>query len=115
MTQRAALVGIIGCCFYVITLLNGLPEYFSILTWLSVSILVCSAGVALLSLQGLKCDWRVTGALSAEAFEVSTAHENGPGQRLGYGACRPRRLKYPFSTTERLSKVNLPARRAFAR
>jgi hypothetical protein len=52
MTQRAALVGIIGCCFYVITLLNGLPEYFSILTWLSVSILVCSAGVALLSLQG---------------------------------------------------------------
>lgn len=110
MTQRAALVGIIGCCFYVITLLNGLPEYFSILTWLSVSILVCSAGVALLSLQGLKCDWRVTGALSAEAFESSTAHEDGSGGASGSDSdAEPvgPALEVSLSNNGTLSKVNL--------
>jgi uncharacterized protein (DUF58 family) len=106
MTQRAALVGIIGCCFYVITLLNGLPEYFSILTWLSVSILVCSAGVALLSLQGLKCDWRVTGALSAEVFDSSTPRHDVSDSGFEMEPVGPA-IEVSLSNNGTLSKVNL--------
>jgi hypothetical protein len=106
MTQRAALVGIIGCCFYVITLLNGLPEYFSILTWLSVSILVCSAGVALLSLQGLKCQWRVTGALSAETLDYSTQHDEPSDSDSDAELVGPT-IEVSLSNSGTLSKVNL--------
>ncbi|HEX8234678.1 MAG TPA: DUF58 domain-containing protein [Abditibacteriaceae bacterium] len=106
MTQRAALVGIIGCCFYIITLLNGLPEYFSILTWLSVSILVCSAGVALLSLQGLKCDWRVAGALSSEVFDPSPLHDDASDSDSEAEPTGPT-IEISLANSGTLSKVNL--------
>src|SRR4028119_1739892 len=102
MTQRAALVGIIGCCFYVITLLNGLPDYFSILTWLAVSILVCSGGVALLSLQGLRCEWKVSAAVSSVNLPLSgVAKENLDETRSGPA------IDVTIFNGGTLSKVNL--------
>ena len=102
MTQRAALVGIIGFCFYIITLLNGLPDYFSILTWLAVSILVCSGGVALLSLQGLRCEWKVSAAVSSANLSLSgAASESADEERSGPD------LEVTIFNGGTLSKVNL--------
>ncbi len=74
MTQRAFILGSISFIIYVTVLFNGLPQ-FLILTWLLISLLVSSAGVALLSLQGLRCDWRVTRALTSETVEADEATE----------------------------------------
>lgn len=75
MTQRAFILGSVSFIIYIIVLFNGLPE-FLILTWLLISLLVSSAGVALLSLQGLRCDWRVTRALTSESVEADEATES---------------------------------------
>jgi hypothetical protein len=71
-------------------------------------------GVALLSLQGLKCDWRVTGALSAEALEVSTAHENGPGSDSDTEPVGPA-LEISLFQQRNAEQGEPAARRAFAR
>jgi len=68
ITQRAWLVGTVGLCFYLIVLVNNsLPNLYYALTWLSVGVLVSSLGVALLSLSGLNCDWRVARSQVTEA------------------------------------------------
>ena len=81
MTQRAFLVGTIGLCFYFISVTNGLPPAFSVLTWLALSLLVASAAVALLSLQGLKCRFRVMrsgGAAPWPQREIETESDLAP-------------------------------------
>ncbi|HEX8833139.1 MAG TPA: DUF58 domain-containing protein, partial [Abditibacteriaceae bacterium] len=82
ITQRAVLVGIVGFCFYLIALVNGLPSSFYVLTWLSVSVLVASGGVALLSLTGLVCRWRVVQKNAAEVIpesaETAVHESSGP-------------------------------------
>jgi uncharacterized protein (DUF58 family) len=78
ITQRAWLVGIVGLCFYLIALVNALPTYFNVLTWLSVSVLVSSVGVALLSLQGLDCTWRVTHTTVTESLDGAGENDDDP-------------------------------------
>jgi uncharacterized protein (DUF58 family) len=72
ITQRAVIIGFIGACFYIIALVNNLPSYYSILTWLAVTVLVSCAGVAALSLQGVSCSWSV---LRSRSSAVSLAEE----------------------------------------
>lgn len=69
ITQRAYLIGVVGFCFYLIALVNTLPSFYYVLTWLSVSLLVSSFGIALLSLVGLSCSWHVGRASVAEASD----------------------------------------------
>ena len=81
MTQRAFLVGTIGLSFYFISVTNALPPAFSVLTWLALSLLIASAAVALLSLQGLKCRFRVTRAGGAATWpndEIESDGERAP-------------------------------------
>lgn len=90
MTQRAFLVGTIGLCFYLISVTNALPAAFSVLTWLALSLLIASAAVALLSLQGLKCRFRVTrsgGAAPWPNQKIETENDLAPQLevRLGNG------------------------------
>lgn len=59
ITQRAFIIGVVGVCFYIIALVNELPSYYSILTWLAITVLVSCGGVAMLSLQGVGCKWRI--------------------------------------------------------
>jgi uncharacterized protein (DUF58 family) len=66
ITQRAAIIGMVGGCFYLITIVNSLPSYFYVLTWLAASALVACFGLALLALQGLNCRWRVERKSAAE-------------------------------------------------
>lgn len=68
VTQRAYIVGGVGFCFYLINIVNSLPTVFYALTWLTVSILVCSFGIALLSLMGLDCCWQTVGARVTESL-----------------------------------------------
>jgi uncharacterized protein (DUF58 family) len=53
-TQRAMLLGFVGFCFYLIAVVNTLPSFYYVLTWLSLGLLAASLGIALLSLSGLK-------------------------------------------------------------
>src|SRR5687768_6744078 len=79
ITSRAYLVGVMGFCFYLILLFNtNLPSQFYVLSWLSVGVLVSSLGVALLSLLGLECQWRVVRARVAEDLENDGESINGP-------------------------------------
>jgi len=101
ITQRAVLVGIVGFCFYLIALVNALPSYFYVLTWMSVGILVSSGGIALLSLLGLQCDWRVTQKTGVELLETSA----GTGDRTGDSTGGPS-LEIELSNTGTLNKIN---------
>lgn len=59
-----------GFCFYLILLFNSnLPSQFYALSWLSVGVLVSSGGVAVLSMLGLHCQWRIQTARVAEDIE----------------------------------------------
>ena len=73
ITQRASLLGFVGFCFYLIAIVNSLPTFYYVLTWLSVGLLVSSFGIALLSLVGLECRWQITRARASElAAEEAT-------------------------------------------
>jgi uncharacterized protein (DUF58 family) len=74
ITQRAVIIGIVGGCFYLITIVNSLPSYFYVLTWLAASALASCLGIALLSLQGLGCRWRIERKSAAEDL----AGQSGP-------------------------------------
>ena len=64
------MVGGMGFCFYLILLFNtNLPNQFYALAWLSVGVLVSSLGVAVLSMLGLNCKWRIEKARVAEDIE----------------------------------------------
>lgn len=71
ITQRAVIIGFVGVCFYLVALVNQLPSYYSILTWLSITILVSCAGVAAISLQGMRCSWRVLRSRAAASLDPS--------------------------------------------
>ncbi len=73
ITQRAVIIGFVSVCFYLVALVNQLPSYYSILTWLSITILVSCAGVAALSLQGVSCSWRVLRSRSSAEAGTSLA------------------------------------------
>ena len=81
ITKRAVVIGLIGVCFYIIALTNSLPSYYSILTWLSITILVSCAGVAALSLQGLTCLWRVLRSRAAASLD-SVATSSASSDRV---------------------------------
>jgi len=66
ITQRASLLGFVGFCFYLIAIVNSLPTFYYVLTWLSVGLLVSTFGIALLSLVGLECRWQITRARASE-------------------------------------------------
>ncbi len=77
ITSRAYLVGGMGFCFYLILLFNSnLPSQFYALSWLSVGVLVSSLGVAVLSMLGLHCDWRIEKARFAEDIKRWNADQN---------------------------------------
>ncbi|HEX8552394.1 MAG TPA: DUF58 domain-containing protein [Abditibacteriaceae bacterium] len=69
ITQRAVIIGLVGGCFYLITIVNSLPSYFYVLTWLAASVLASCFGLALLSLQGLGCRWHVERKSAVEDAE----------------------------------------------
>lgn len=54
LTQRAFLLGFVALCFYLIAVVNSLPNFYFALTWLSMGMLAASLGLALLSLVGLE-------------------------------------------------------------
>jgi uncharacterized protein (DUF58 family) len=68
ITQRAWLVGVVGFCFYLITIVNNLPSFFYALTWLAAGVLGSSLGIAFLSLIGLRCAWRVPREIVSENY-----------------------------------------------
>lgn len=68
VTRRAWLVGVIGFCFYLVTIVNNLPSYYYVLTWLIAGILGSSLAIAVLSLVGLHCSWRAPAAIVTENF-----------------------------------------------
>jgi len=82
ITQRAIIIGIVGVCFYLVVLVNNLPSYYSILTWLSITILVSCAGVAALSLQGLTCLWRVLRSRAAASLDSVATSSASPNRVL---------------------------------
>lgn len=82
ITQRAIIIGIVGVCFYLVALVNNLPSYYSILTWLSITILVSCAGVAALSLQGLTCLWRVLRSRAAASLDSVATSSASPDRVL---------------------------------
>jgi hypothetical protein len=55
ITQRAALLGFVAFCFYLIAVVNVLESYYYALTWAAIGIFGASLGLALLSLIGLEC------------------------------------------------------------
>ena len=55
-TQRAFLLGFVGFCFYLIAVVNSLPSFYYVLTWLSLGLLSASLAIAFLSLSGLEID-----------------------------------------------------------
>jgi uncharacterized protein (DUF58 family) len=68
ITQRAWLVGVVGFCFYLITIVNDLPSFYYALTWLAAGVLGSSLAIAFLSLIGLRCAWRVPREIVTENF-----------------------------------------------
>jgi uncharacterized protein (DUF58 family) len=68
ITQRAWLVGVVGFCFYLITIVNDLPSFYYALTWLAAGVLGSSLAIAFLSLIGLRCAWRVPREVVTENF-----------------------------------------------
>ena len=78
ITQRAVIIGLVGGCFYLITIVNSLPPYFYVLTWLAASVLVSCFGLALLSLQGLDCKWRVERKSASETLGEGDEIAVGP-------------------------------------
>ena len=73
ITQRAWLVGVVGFCFYLITIVNNLPSFFYALTWLAAGVLGSSLGIAFLSLIGLRCAWRVPREIVSENYSDDAA------------------------------------------
>lgn len=82
ITQRAVIIGFVGACFYIVALVNQLPSYYSILTWLSITMLVSCAGVAALSLQGVTCLWRVLRARASASLDAVALSSSGGAYRV---------------------------------
>lgn len=61
-------MGVVGFCFYLITIVNDLPSFYYALTWLAAGVLGSSLGIAFLSLIGLRCAWRVPRDVVTENF-----------------------------------------------
>ena len=59
LTQRAALLGFIAFCFYLIAVVNSLPSFFYVLMWLALGLLAASLGIAFLSLSSLDFSWNL--------------------------------------------------------
>jgi hypothetical protein len=82
-TQRALLLGFVGFCFYLIAVVNTLPSFYYVLTWLSLGLLAASLGIALLSLNGLQVSGYFSrrqgvSRLSARYLNSSAENINGP-------------------------------------
>ena len=69
MTQRAALLGFVAFCFYLIAVVNTLPGFYFALTWLATGIFGASFGIALLSLIGLQCQIEIKRSMGHAALE----------------------------------------------
>ncbi|PQV65461.1 putative conserved protein, DUF58 family, contains vWF domain [Abditibacterium utsteinense] len=69
LTQRAALLGFVALCFYLIAVANQLPSFYYALSWLSMGMLAACLGLALLSLVGLECRLRVTRSRAAASLQ----------------------------------------------
>lgn len=69
-TQRAALLGFVAFCFYLIGVVNSLPSFYYVLTWLVIGVLGASLGITLLSLIGLKCDLKIARARASASLGV---------------------------------------------
>jgi uncharacterized protein (DUF58 family) len=82
ITQRAALLGFVGFCFYLIALVNSLPGYYYALTWLTVGMLVACLGISLLSLVGLTCHWEVARTRASEPVGDEGETVTGPVVRI---------------------------------
>lgn len=79
LTQRAFLLGFVALCFYLIAVVNSLPNFYFALTWLSMGMLAASLGLALLSLVGLECRLEVIRSRGV-ALLGDAPGESGPAQ-----------------------------------
>ena len=102
ITQRAFLVAIVGFCFYLIAIVNELPTVFYALTWLTISILLSSLGIALLSLVGLNCRWRADGVRVNENLGALSGHESS-----GEGPSGGPSVELALSNVGTLNKTNV--------
>lgn len=76
-TQRAVLLGVVALCFYLVAVVNSLPNFYYVLVWLAVGLLGTSLGIALLSLAGTTCLLR-----PGRAFGYSNWFDETRGQDL---------------------------------
>ncbi len=76
-TQRAVLLGVVALCFYLVAVVNSLPNFYYVLVWLAVGLLGASLGIALLSLAGTTCSLR-----AGRAFGYSNWFDETRGQDL---------------------------------
>lgn len=81
ITQRAALLGFVAFCFYLIAVVNVLEGYFYALSWAAIGIFVASFGLALFSLIGLSCRVEVKRVRSAATLGTETS--GGPTISVG--------------------------------
>lgn len=82
LTQRAFLLGFVALCLYLVAVVNTLPGYFYVLTWLAVGLLVASLGLALTSLSGLEFEWRVLNSRGTSR-PLAASPENLERENLG--------------------------------
>lgn len=78
-TQRAALLGFVAFCFYLIAVVNVLPGFYYALTWLSMAMLAASLGVAWLSLIGLECEIKLNRSRGAAPLAKATGADSSDG------------------------------------
>ncbi|RYG74136.1 DUF58 domain-containing protein [bacterium] len=72
ITQRAALLGFVAFCFYLIAVVNVLESYFYALTWAAIGIFGASLGTTLLSLIGLSCKIEIKRSRSAASLGIDS-------------------------------------------
>jgi uncharacterized protein (DUF58 family) len=68
LTQRAALLGFVAFCFYLIAVVNTVPTFYFVLTWLAVAMLGASLGIALLALVGVDFQFEVVRSRALSSF-----------------------------------------------
>jgi uncharacterized protein (DUF58 family) len=81
ITQRAALLGFVAFCFYLIAVVNTLGSFYFALTWAAIGIFGASLGIALLSLVGLDCKIEVK--RSRASATLGNEHSAGPLVSIG--------------------------------
>jgi len=109
-TQRAALLGVVALCFYLVATVNSLPNFYYVLVWLAVGLLAASLGIALLSLAGTTCSLRMRREFGYGDWPVETRDQDlggAPTNDFGTGNEAPALWEADLGNTGTLNKTGL--------